>query len=64
MISSDYTQEIGMTTQKRSVPLPYVIAIFALIALAAGIIVKQVHAQKAHESEADATPVPVQVSSR
>ncbi len=64
MISSDYTQEIGMSAGKRSVAKPYAFAILVLIALAAGLVVKQVHAQKTAEVETDNAAASAEVSSR
>lgn len=61
MISRDYTRELGLEPAERRLSLPATIAVFAVIALAGAVIVRELYpARPAAETAAAAA----QVSSR
>lgn len=59
MISRDYTREIGLEPSERRLSLPTTIAVFAVLALAGILVVRQLH-----PGQPAAEAAPAKLSSR
>lgn len=61
MVSRDYTKEVGLKSNDVIVPMPYAIAILAMIAVAAGWGITVIHHHKPDVKTAALNPESVQI---